>query len=91
MGKKKDMTQINKVVEKFKEQTGLDFFERFIKEFPSSRSFKRAESDEGLSGRGWYPEGEVWFLEHTFGVNFEKEITSGVWCDFYNELYDNNW
>lgn len=86
---------INCIVQKFGEQTNYNkFFKEFIEKFPRKKDFDNEERDNGISGKAWYPEGELWMLRELFGINFEKEtegLTTEHWCDFYNELCENNW
>jgi hypothetical protein len=92
--KKFDKTLIDKVVEKFTKDTNHEFFKKFIEMFPRKKDFNHAELDAGLSGKAWYPEGELWLLGSLFGVDFDKGtqgLTTDHWCDFFNELVENNW
>jgi hypothetical protein len=94
--KKFDKTVIDKIVEKFTKNTNHEFFKKFIEMFPRKKEFNHAEWDEGLSGKAWYPEGELWLLKQLFGIDFDNDGSKGElntehWCDFYNELVQNNW
>jgi hypothetical protein len=95
-----DKTLINRVVEEFTKKTehlpNSGFFKMFIERFPRKKAFDKEEWENGLSGRAWYPEGELWMLGELFDVDFEnadesKDLTTEHWVDFFNELNDNNW
>jgi hypothetical protein len=86
---------INCIVQKFGEKTNYnEFFKKFIELFPRKNVWNEELKNNDIFGKNWYPEGEVWLIKDLFEVDIDDEksvITTEHWCDFYNELCENNW
>jgi hypothetical protein len=84
---------------KWSEKTGLEFFNEFVKYFPTSKDFTEWLKDKDLSMEedenghmDWYPEGELWEVGHLFGVELENDGTNlENYTDFFNELNEYDW
>jgi hypothetical protein len=84
---------------KWSEKTGLEFFNEFVKYFPTSKDFEEWLKDKDLSmeedGNGhmdWYPEGELYEVGQLFGIELENdEKNTEYYTDFFNELNEYEW
>jgi hypothetical protein len=74
---------------KWSEKTGKEFFNEFVQFFPTQKEYNEWLKDKGIYDEDWYPEAEVWEIQQQFG--FDIDDFTDEWCDFFNELDDNDW